>query len=121
MKRFTREHEWVLIEGDFAVVGITEYAARELGEISFIELPDVGAKLAQGDPLGVVESSKTAIEMYSPVSGTVSEVNSRLEDKPEIINRSAEQDGWFYKLENFRLDEVEHLMTEDEYAGFIVG
>ena len=118
MRRFTHEHEWIEIRDGLAVVGISEHAAHELGEITFVELPDVGAQLGQGDPLGVVESVKAAADVYSPVSGVVAEVNRALEEKPEIISHSAERQGWLCKLKNFRADDLEPLMTEDEYAAY---
>ena len=119
MKRITKEHEWVEIEGDVATIGITEYAASELGDITFIELPDVGASLAQGDPFGVVESVKAASDLYAPIGGEVSAVNEQLDESPETVNQSAEKDGWIVKLVNFKAGDLDTLMTEDEYAEYI--
>ncbi len=120
MKKFTEEHEWVEVNGELATIGITSHAAQELGDMTFVELPDVGTEFAQGDVLSVVESVKAASDVYSPLSGTVRESNSKLEENPEIINASPEEDGWICKLSNFNPDELIPLMTEGEYADFIV-
>lgn len=125
MKKYTKEHEWVEIEGLEAVVGITEHAAKQLGDITYVELPKKSKDLITGDVLGVVESVKAASDIYSPISGTVSEVNTDLEDDPSIINKSAEKNGWICKLENVDLDEVEELvsqkelLTKEEYDKFV--
>ncbi len=118
MKRFTKEHEWIEIKDDLAVVGITEHAAGELGDITFVELPELTAHIEQGDPIGVVESVKAAADIYSPITGDVAEVNSELEDAPEVINESPEGDGWICKLSGFNADDLEALMTDEEYAEF---
>ena len=119
MKRFTEEHEWVHINGDTAVIGITSHAAGELGDITFVEMPELHDKFAQGDVLSVVESVTAASDVYCPVSGRVVAVNSALEGNPEMINDSPEQNGWICKLSDIKLDEIEGLMTEDEYLDFI--
>lgn len=121
MKRFTEQHEWVKLEGGVAVIGITDHAAKELGDITFIELPEVGTALSGGDAIGVVESVKAAADVYCPVSGTVCEVNESLEDAPEVVNESPEGDGWICKLEGVSEADVEALMSEDEYNEFING
>lgn len=98
MKHFTKDHEWVEVDGDVAVVGITEHAAELLGDITFVELPAVGRTVAPGDALAVVESVKAASDVYAPVAGEVVEVNDRLDGTPELVNSGAEGEGWFAKI-----------------------
>lgn len=119
MKKYTTDHEWVEIEGDLAVVGVSAHAAEELGDITFVELPDAAKDVIVGDVLAVVESVKAASDVYVPISGTVKEANLELEDSPAIINNSAEADGWICKIENFDIAEIEDLMTESQYAEFL--
>lgn len=119
MKKYTQEHEWVEIEGDLAVVGISEHAAEELGDITFVELPEQDLDVIVGDVLAVVESVKAASDIYAPISGTVKESNLELEDSPVIINNSAENEGWICKIENFDIAEIEDLMTEGQYAKYL--
>ena len=119
MKRYTEEHEWIEIQNSLAVIGITGHAAKELGDITFVELPEIGAEFSQGDGLSVVESVKAASDVYSPASGTICEVNTKLDEQPELINSSPESDGWICKMKNFNEDEVNGLMTDEEYADFI--
>ena len=119
MKRFTKKHEWVEIHGDKAVVGISEHAAEELGDITFIELPEVDDSVSKNDQVSTVESVKTAEDIYSPIGGTIAEVNEQLEDEPELVNESAESDGWIFKLKDFNKDELNDLMTEQEYKQFL--
>lgn len=119
MKRFTEEHEWVEIVDGVAVIGISSHAASELGDITFIEIPEVNAAIAQGDVLTVVESVKAASDVFCPVSGTIVAVNSALEEHPEIMNESSEDKGWICKMNNVREDDIAGLMTEGEYADFI--
>jgi glycine cleavage system H protein len=119
MKRFTEEHEWVTIEGNVATIGITVHAANELGDITFVELPEVGATVDQGDVLLSVESVKAASDVYSPVTGTVTEVNEALEESPEMVNDSAEVAGWICKLSVNSAEELNELLSEDEYQSFI--
>ena len=119
MKRYTEEHEWIEVNNDLAVVGITAHAAKELGDITFVEVPELGAEFSQGDVLSVVESVKAASEVYSPISGTVCEVNTGLEERPELMNSGPESDGWICKMNKFNDDELQGLMTEEEYADFI--
>ena len=118
MKRFSEEHEWVEVAEDIASVGITAYAAKELGEITFVELPEVNASFEQGDVLAVVESVKAAADVFCPVGGTVCEVNESLDEQPELINASAEMEAWICRLKGFRQGDVDALMTEDEYEEF---
>ena len=116
---FTEEHEWVDVEGDTATIGITEYAQEQLGDIVFVETPDVGAELAQGDDAAVVESVKAASDVYAAVSGEVIEVNEALEEEPALVNSSAEEDGWFYRATLSDKDELSDLMDEKAYKAFV--
>ena len=117
--RYSKEHEWVRVEGDKAVIGITEYAQNELGDIVFVELPEVGRDIEQMEELGVIESVKTVSTLYAPVSGEVVAVNESLEDTPELINDSAYDEGWIVKLVMADINEVDDLMTADEYKEFV--
>ena len=96
--RFTKDHEWIRVEGDIGTVGITDYAQHALGDIVFVETPAPGATLAKGAEAAVVESVKAASEVYAPVSGTVTEGNAALEERPALVNESPEDEGWFFKL-----------------------
>lgn len=116
---FTEEHEWVDVEGDTATVGITEYAQEQLGDIVFVETPDVGAELEQGDDAAVVESVKAASDVYAAVSGEVIEVNEALEEEPALVNSSAEEDGWFFRLTLSDKEELADLMDEKAYKAFV--
>ncbi|MEJ6594087.1 glycine cleavage system protein GcvH [Parasphingorhabdus sp.] len=118
---FTDEHEWVEVEGDTATVGITDYAQEQLGDIVFIEVPEVGTELEQGDDAAVVESVKAASDVYAAVSGEVIEVNEALEDEPGLVNSSAEEDGWFFRLTLSDKDELGDLMDEKAYKAFVEG
>ena len=117
--RYTNEHEWVRLDKDTAIIGITDYAQKELGDIVFVELPEVGKQLRQGDPLGTVESVKAVSDVYSPVSGEVIEVNSRLQAEPELINRDPHGEGWIVKVKVTDPAELEKLMTAAQYEEFI--
>ncbi len=119
MKYYSKEHEWVRIDGDDAYIGITAFAAKELGDITYVELPREGSDIIVGDSLGVVESVKAASDVYSPVSGTVLAVNKNLDDDPGIINRSPEERGWICKLENTDLAELDDLMEEEDYQKYL--
>ncbi len=115
--KFTREHEWVKVEGDMAYVGITDYAQEALGDIVFVELPEVGAQIGSGDVLGVVESVKAASDIYCPVSGTVEQVNEELQDSPEKLNE-APYETWIAVLKMDDPAELDSLMDYDEYEKF---
>ena len=119
MKYYAESHEWVEIDGDTATVGISKHAADELGDVTFVELPDTDADVAGGDSVSVVESVKAASDIYSPISGTISAVNEELEDEPEIINEDAEGKGWIFKLSAFDAAGVQKLMTAEQYAEFL--
>lgn len=116
---FTDEHEWVDVEGDTATVGITDYAQEQLGDIVFVETPEVGAQLGQGDDSAVVESVKAASDVYAAVSGEVIEVNEMLEEEPALVNSSAEEDGWFFRLTLSDKSELDDLMDEKAYRAFV--
>ena len=118
---FTEEHEWIDVEGDTATVGITAYAQDQLGDIVFVELPDVGSQVAKGKDAAVVESVKAASDVYAPITGTVIEVNSALEEDPALVNSSPEEDGWFFKLTIADESELEGLMDEAAYKSFVEG
>lgn len=119
MRNYTKDHEWVQIEDDLAVVGISEHAAEELGDITFVELPEEDTDFIVGDVIAVVESVKAASDIYAPISGTVKESNNYLEDDPGVINQSAEEKGWICKLENFDVSEIEDLMDEEAYQKYL--
>lgn len=118
---FTKEHEWVKIDGTRATVGISEHAAHELGDITFVELPQMGKVVKQFDTLAGIESVKAASDIYSPVSGKVAQVNDKLEDAPELVNESAEDAGWICKLEVSDAAELGALMDAAAYAEFLKG
>ena len=118
-KYYSKTHEWAIIEGEEATVGISAYAAKELGDITYVELPKVSSDVIVGDSVGVVESVKAASDVYSPLSGTVNAINKNLEDDPGLVSNSPEEKGWIYKLENIDLDELEDLMSEEEYAKYL--
>lgn len=118
--RYAKSHEWVRVEEDGSlVVGISDHAQDQLGDVVYVELPDTGQILSVGDEAGVVESVKAASDVYTPVSGEVIEINPLLEDDPEIINTQPYEDGWFYKLQPSDIDELDDLMTSDDYSQFI--
>ena len=113
--RYTENHEWVKIDGEFAYLGITYYAQRELGEIVHVELPDVGERVNSGGPLGSLEAVKTVEDIYSPISGIVEKINNDLFDTPELINNSPYEDGWLVKIRYTDKDEIEKMLTAEEY------
>jgi glycine cleavage system H protein len=119
--RFTDSHEWVRLEGDSATVGITRYAAEALGDVVFVELPQMGRKVGAGAEAAVVESVKAASEVYAPVGGEVSEANSALEKAPATVNEDPEGAGWFFKLKGVAASDFTKLMTEAAYAEFVKG
>lgn len=116
---FTDEHEWIDVEGETATVGITDYAQEQLGDIVFVELPDVGTMLDKGGDAAVVESVKAASDVYSPITGEVTEANGALEDDPALVNSSPEEDGWFFRLSISDSSELKGLMDENAYKAFV--
>lgn len=117
--RYTKDHEWVKVEGSTAVVGITHFAQGELGDIVFVDLPAVGKEIAKGQTLCVVESTKAASDVYAPVSGKVTEVNSGLAATPELLNKEPYAGGWMVKLEVSQNGELAGLLTPAQYKGVI--
>jgi glycine cleavage system H protein len=117
--RYTKEHEWARQEGNRVVVGITDYAQKELGDVVFVELPEVGTTIAAMDTFGVVESVKAVSDLYAPVSGIVVEVNTVLEDQPELVNASPYGQGWMVVIEVAHLEELQHLLTATEYQAYV--
>ena len=118
---FTEDHEWIKVDGDVGTVGISAYAAKALGDVVFVELPDVGAEFDKGDEAAVVESVKAASEVYVPVGGEVTAVNEALEDAPETVNASPDGDGWFFKIKIADADELSNLMDEAKYKAYCDG
>ena len=116
---FTQEHEWIEVDGEIATVGITEYAAGQLGDVVFVEVPAAGREFARGDEAATVESVKAASDVYAPASGTVIEGNDALDGNPELVNQDPEGEGWFYRLTLGDPDELEALMDESAYAAFV--
>ena len=119
--RYTNDHEWVRVEGDTAVVGISDYAQEQLGDVVFVELPDVGTIFAQNDDAAVVESVKAASEIYAPVGGKILEVNDMLIDAPETLNSDPTGNGWMFKISIANAGEVDTLMDEAAYKAFVEG
>ena len=116
---FTEDHEWIDVDGDVATIGITDYAQGQLGDIVFVEVPSEGTELAKGKEAAVVESVKAASDVYAPVSGTVMEGNSALEDDPALVNSAPETDGWFFRLTIADEGELDGLMTEANYKEYV--
>src|SRR6185312_15155416 len=114
--RYTDQHEWVRIDGDEATVGITKYAAEQLGDVVYVEMPDAGRKVGQGGEAAVVESVKAASEIYAPIGGEVTGNNPALADAPDTVNQDPEGAGWFFKMKIANKGELEKLMTADQYA-----
>lgn len=117
--RYTKDHEYIRVEGDTGVVGITDYAQGQLGDVVFVELPEIGKSVAKGAEAAVVESVKAASEVYAPVSGEVVAVNADLEQAPGTVNEDATGRGWFLKLKLKDRAELEELMTEQQYQDFV--
>ncbi len=117
--RISEDHEWVSVDGDTATVGITDYAQNALGDVVFVELPEVGANVAKGDEVAVVESVKAASEIYAPVTGEIIAVNGALEDAPDKINQSPLDDGWLFRIKLGNAGELDELMDEEAYAAFV--
>jgi glycine cleavage system H protein len=114
--RYSREDEWARIEGDRVIVGVTDYAQKQLGDIVFVELPAVGVEISQGDPFGVIESVKTVSDLYAPVSGVVVAVNEDLAEQPEVVNDDCYGDGWMIAIEPESHDEYEAMLSAQDYA-----
>jgi glycine cleavage system H protein len=117
--RYTKEHEWVRLEGDLATVGISDHAQEQLGDLVFVELPEIGRQVSQGGNLAVVESVKAASDVYAPISGEVVETNSAVEDDPGLVNRSPEDEGWFCKLRISDQSQLTKLMDTAAYKAYV--
>jgi len=119
--KFTTDHEWVRLEGDVAVVGITSYAAEQLGDVVYVELPSVGKAVKQGGDMAVVESAKAASDVYAPVSGEIIAVNDDLSGNPQLVNDGPEAQGWFCKIKPSNPAELDALMSVQAYQAFLEG
>ena len=119
--RYTKDHEWIRLEGGIGVVGITDYAQNALGDVVFVEVPEAGKTLAAGGEAGVIETVKAASELYSPVSGEVIEGNTALDGDPALVNSAPTGDGWIFKVKLSKPDEVAALMSEADYKAFVEG
>src|SRR5438128_12008638 len=117
--RYAKSHEYVNVEGEVGTIGITDYAQKELGDVVFVELPQVGTQLEAGDELGSIESVKAVSELFSPVTGEVVEVNEALVEKPELVNTDPYGDGWMIKMRLSDASEIDELMAPDEYEEYI--
>lgn len=117
--KYTEDHEWIRVDGDVATVGITNHAQEQLGDVVFVELPEVGSSLEKGGDAAVVESVKAASDIYAPISGEVTEVNSALEGEPTKVNQDAEGEGWFLKMNISDAGEMADMMDEDAYKAFV--
>ncbi len=117
--RYTKDHEWVRLDGEIATVGITDHAQQQLGELVFIELPELERDVAAGEACAVVESVKAASDVYSPLAGRTAEINETIVEGPEIVNNDAEGEGWFFRLELDDVDSFEELMDQDAYDEFL--
>jgi len=120
-RKYTKEHEWIKIDGDVATVGITDFAQDQLTDVVFVELPDVGKQIEQNGNLCVVESVKSVSEVFSPISGEIVEVNKALENSPELVNNEPFEGGWIAKLKVKNETELDQLMTPEEYNKFLTG
>ena len=118
-RKYTEDHEWILVEGDIASVGISDHAQEQLGDVVYIDLPEKGAEFAQGAEAATVESVKAASEIYAPVGGEVVEVNGALNDDPAIVNSDPYGDGWFFKLKLADAGELDKLMDENAYKEYV--
>ena len=117
--KYTREHEWIRIEGDTATVGITFYAQEQLGDVVFVDLPEADTQAEQGAEVAVVESVKAASDIYAPVTGTIVEANAELSDRPELVNEDPENDGWFFRMQLTDPTELDDMFDEAAYQAFI--
>ncbi|GAM06462.1 MULTISPECIES: glycine cleavage system protein GcvH [Novosphingobium] len=118
---YSEDHEWIEVEGDLGTVGITDYAQGQLGDITFVDLPEEGATVAKGDSIAVVDSVKAASDVYTPVSGEIAETNDALADEPELVNSDPEVGGWLFRVKLADASELEELMDEAAYKKFVAG
>ena len=117
--KYTKDHEWLKVEGDTAIIGITEFAVSELGDIVFIEIETVGESLSAGDTFGSVEAVKTVSDLFMPIGGEVLEVNSKLEDTPELVNQSPYEEGWLIKIKFDSSDELNKMLSAEDYQAIV--
>ena len=117
--KYTKEHEWVREDGDTVTVGITDHAQGELGDIIFVEFPEIGQKIERDDPFGTIEAVKTVADLFAPISGTVIEINETLDDSPESVNQDPYGDGWMIKVSVSEAGELDNLMSADQYQEMI--
>lgn len=117
--KYAKSHEYINVEGDIGTIGITNYAQKELGDVVFVELPEVGTQLEANEEMGSIESVKAVSELFAPVSGEVVEVNEELNDKPELVNTDAWGDGWMIKVKLSAPDELDELMNAEEYEEYV--
>ena len=118
---FTKEHEWVRMEGDTAVVGITDYAQHELGDVVYVELPALGKELKKGDPVANIESVKAVSDVFAPLSGTITEVNGKLGSNPELVNQEPYGEGLLFKMKIKQMDELKELLDQKKYEEYLQG
>ncbi|ACY15800.1 glycine cleavage system protein GcvH [Haliangium ochraceum] len=118
--KYTKEHEWVRVEGDVATVGITDFAVKQLGDIVALDMPEEGDKIAVGDSLGSIESVKAVADLYAPVSGTVAAINQTLNDSPEYVNDDPHDEGWIVQITMSEAAELDELMDAEAYAAFVL-
>ena len=119
--RYTKDHEWVRMEGDVALIGISTYAAEQLGDVVYVETPTIGKSFKQGDDMAVVESAKAASDVYAPIAGEIVAANEALSAQPDLVNQSAEGEGWFVKLKPANKADIDALMDENAYADYVKG
>lgn len=119
--KYTKDHEWIKVDGTTGTVGISDYAQSQLGDVVFVELPEVGRELTQGGESAVVESVKAASEVYAPVAGTVTAANEALVDEPALVNTAAQTNGWFYQITIADPSQLDGLMDEDAYKAYVEG
>ena len=117
--KYTKEHEWVREDGGIVTVGITDHAQGELGDIIFVEFPEIGQEIERDEPFGAIEAVKTVADLFAPISGTVTEINETLDDSPESVNQDPYGDGWMVKVSVSEADELDNLMSSDQYREMI--
>lgn len=117
--RYTKEHEWVKVEGNDAIIGVTDHAQNQLGDIVFVELPEAGSTFSIGDEFGTVESVKAVAEVYMPITGEIAEVNEELQDRPELVNERPHDDGWMIRVRISDHSEIDDLMDAEAYETFV--
>lgn len=116
---FTEDHEWIKVVGDVAIVGITDYAQQQLGDLVFVELPEIGSQITKGDSVVVVESVKAASDVFAPIDGSITEVNAELQSDPALVNQHAEGEGWLWKMKLSNLNQLASLMDHESYRKLV--